>query len=210
MFHFQNCHDYIEAYSISNVKYNCRPNNCPKWQKVSTIFGACCSFNYFPMMLSNVTAINLSRSLAAINILYSGRNLPAQGLSLIISYAGEYITPYDSSFKLYPGIDNFYRINVEQVIPNSNFRRLSFQSRRCMLSEDTEEDANAAIYRSWCTFNCVLKNIYKECHCHPFSMPFLIQQSASMRDCEVKDIPCFTDKTSKIQFVKFCLFCLSR
>lgn len=195
MFFFQNCHDYLGAYSISNYIYSCSPIECPRWRKVLTIFGACCSFNYFPMMLSNVTAINLSRQVASIKILFSGRDLPEQGLSLIISYAGEYITPYDSSFKLYPGVDNFYRINVEQIIPNKHFERLSFQSRRCKLLTDADINEKNSFYQSWCTFSCILENMYNECHCHPFNMPILTQQGTSMRDCEVKDLPCFSNKT---------------
>lgn len=162
-----------------------------------TIYGACCSFNYSPLDLQNVIVINQASQFSGIHILFAGQNIPNTGINLIISFAGEFITPYDSTFKLFPGCDNFFRLQLEKILTHQYFDRLSFKSRRCVSPTD---GSDIGFYRSWCIMTCLLENIYKECDCHPFQLPILTQRSANMRKCTVKDLICFRTKTGKLIF----------
>lgn len=181
----------MHKYAFDGITHDCTSNSCHGWQKVSTILGTCCSFNYYPIALPNVTVINQAGKFSGIQILFSSKKLPTSGLSLIISYAGEYITPYDNAFKLFPGFDNYFRLDLEKIIPHPQFKRLSMKSRRCVLPTD---GTDAGFYRSWCTLICIVQNIYQECDCHPFNLPVLTQKSASMRKCTVDDLRCFREK----------------
>lgn len=181
----------MHKYTFDGITHDCSSDSCAGWRKVSSILGTCCSFNYHPIALPNVTVINQAGKFSGIQILFSSKNLPTFGLSLVISYAGEYITPYDSVFKLFPRFDNFFRLDLEKIISHPRFNSLSMESRRCVLPTD---GTDAGFYRSWCTLICIVENIYKECGCHPFCMPILTQRSASMRKCTVNDLTCFRQK----------------
>lgn len=174
---------------MSDDLYDCTPYDCPRWQKILTVYGACCSFNYYPTPEAklNATVLNQFGELGGLNILLSSQHLPDSGISLIISRPGGYIMHYSEKIALVPGFDNFFSFYVNKFSSHSNFASLDFESRRCMLPQ--EDDRWKSI--SWCTLSYTLEAIYKECGCHPYYMPNRTKESATKRKCTVKDLNCF-------------------
>lgn len=197
-------------YRFDNKLVDCKPESCPKWQKISSVFGACCSFNFYPKPSSrlNATIINQVGKLGGMTILFSSKHLPASGLSLIITNPGGYIMPYDSASTLFPGFENFFRLYFKRYLFHPNFEHAPYKTRRCMLSRRNDDRWNSY---SWCILNHTLEIIYKECDCHPYYMPNVTEKSASMRNCTVKDLLCFRDKPGtflNVLFRCFPLICL--
>lgn len=186
---FQNCHDFILRYYILGETVDCTRDSCPLWQKILTVYGACCSFNYYPPFISrlNATKINQVGQLSGLSILFSSEKFPDSGLSLIITNAGAYVMPYNNMFTLFPGFDNFFNFGVKRYGFHPNFRRLTFQSRRCMISNSDKRLRS----RSYCVLNYTLEIIYKECKCHPYYIPHLSADKPLLRNCTVNDLLCF-------------------
>lgn len=169
-------------YRFADDLYECTQANCPFWEKTFTVYGACCSFNYYPSSTAKSKAINLNRSgrIGSLSIVFSTKHLPKSGLSLIIiTRPGGYVMLYNSFFALDPRFENFIQVYVQNYHSHPNFERLPFDARRCLLPKNVADEQQNS--QSWCLLNDTLETIYKKCNCHPYHMPNVTQQSAYCR-----------------------------
>lgn len=180
-------------YRFADEIFECNETSCPSWKKTFTVYGACCSFNYHPTsnFNSKSKSVNLNQigQMSGLSIVFSTKNLPESGLSLIITRPGGYVMHYNSFFALNPRFDNFFQLYVQSYRSHSNFERLPFDIRRCLLPKNVDDEREKS--QSWCALYYTLETIYKECDCHPYYMPNVTKQSASIRNCTVKDLFCF-------------------
>lgn len=178
--------------------FECTSNDCPGWKLIPTVYGTCCSFNFHPLSKWSASVLNQAGKFGGMNILFSdsGQNMPPSGISIIISQPGSFITRFldQDMFPLIPGYDNYFRLylNLQDISPF--FKHLPLKSRQCMLPVDGPP---SAYFRSRCILICITEAIYRECGCHPYFMPIIKENSKIFRNCTIKDLLCFANRTSE-------------
>lgn len=195
LFEIKECHDFIHRYQFADQIVECENENCPGWEKSFTNFGACCSFNYSPLNVSNVIILNQADKFGGLNILLAGEEVLNEGVMLYLTPAGEFITSESMAFLLIPVYDNFFRIYARSDIVSTHYSNLGVKIRKCFLPEDGDP---VLVNQHRCRLACATRAAYQLCQCHPFFMAFIEEDSKHMRNCTLNDLACLTNTSGEI------------
>lgn len=178
----------MKKYRFGNDVFDCILNNCPGWKIEPTMHGLCCTFNFHPYNASKAHSIAEYGKFSGMSIIFNDANSTNSSSTLLIHYPSDYVTKATDLFTLSPGHEQFIQIYTKLEMPSNHFMGLPFESRRCLLSHDT----NLTLFRqSRCRVICFTKIVHKECGCHPYSLPILEGSYKISRNCTPMDIPCF-------------------
>lgn len=170
---------------------DCRPGNCPGWKRLETIHGTCCTFNYHPLKKSNASILNQIGILGGMNILFAGRDATTEGVSLIITKPGSFITHSSEIFNLIPGYDNFFRLHLTHDTFSSDYKNLPVSLRRCFTISDGKP---SLVFQTRCWLVCAAANAHEKCDCHPYFLPIIEPAHKSVRSCDISDLMCIRNK----------------
>lgn len=181
----------MKKYRYGKEIFECRPGNCPGWQRVTTVHGTCCAFNYHPLGKANASVLNQEGLLGGMDILFAGEEASSLGAILIITQPGSYITHSVESFNIVPGFDNFFGLYLTNEIYSSDYEKLPLRLRRCFLVSDGKP---SLVFQTRCLLLCAAKNAHDKCNCHPYFLPIIEPAHKSVRSCNVGDTMCIRTK----------------
>lgn len=177
-------------YGTTDV-YNCSAGSCPGWERLSTIYGTCCAFNYHPFGKSSASVLNQVGILGGVNILFGGKDATSDGVVMIITKPGSFITHSSEMFHLIPGFDNFFRLHLIHDTYSSDYERLPVRLRRCFSASDGRP---SLVFQSRCLFVCAAETAHDQCDCHPYFLPIIEPSHQSIRSCNMSDLICIRNK----------------
>lgn len=184
----------MQKYRYGMDVFDCRRGNCPGWKRMETIHGICCVFNYHPGAKQNASVLNQAGKLGGMNILFSGKNAASEGVTLIITRPGSFVTHLADLFTLVPGFDNYFRLYLTHDIYTSYYEKLSVKLRRCFTAADGEK---SLVFQTRCLLVCAAKKLHEICNCHPYFLPILEPEDKSFRSCTVADLMCVRYRAGK-------------
>ncbi|XP_065356477.1 pickpocket protein 11-like [Calliphora vicina] len=178
------------------------------FQRIPTIEGVCCSFNYFGQAKNNFPE-KIAYQVPKRPYRVTGCGYPT-GLSILLNplaydYFGTYFSSYGFRFMIHDAYDfpdenaetkvitstreSFVRISPESTYATSDVKSMDLKLRNCLFSNERQLVVMQRYSFINCMSECRIRKAVDKCGCVPENLP----NNGSFPKCGIKELQCVLD-----------------